>query len=105
MIVNLTPHEITVDDVSFPPAATPARCEEITSSAGYFDSLPLVTKRYGQVVNLPDPYPNTMYIVSMMVRQACPGRPDLASPGDLIRDENGRILGAKNLVVNFPVPF
>ena len=45
------------------------------------------------VVNLPPQAPNTYLIVSLMVRQACPDREDLLSPGAAIRDEKGAIVG------------
>ena len=64
------------------------------------DGIQFVKKTYGKVAGLPDKEDGVMYIVSMMVRQALPNRNDLASPGDIIRDEYGQITGCLNLVIN-----
>jgi len=76
-----------------------ARCTENKNIVGEFESVQLVTNKFGDVYDLPAPLDGTLYIVSMVVRQAI-GRPDLASPGDLIRDAEGKIIGCRNLVVN-----
>ena len=47
-----------------------------------------------------DEQPDVLLIVSAMVRQALPDRKDLASPGDLVRDENGAVIGCGNLIIN-----
>ena len=99
-LVNLTPHEINIGGRVILPSGTVTRCEEITVRVGSFDGIELVQKEYGEVIDLPDLEWNTLYIVSAMVRMAVPGRMDLASPGDLVRDENGKIIGYKNLVIN-----
>jgi hypothetical protein len=100
MLINLTPHAIHLPDRTIEPLGLLARCAEITELAGEFDGVQIVRRRYGQVEGLPDPQNGVIYIVSLLVRMACPERSDLASPGDLVRDENGVIIGAKNLVVN-----
>jgi hypothetical protein len=41
-----------------------------------------------------------LYIVSAMVREACPDRHDLLSPGELIRDGKGNITGCRGFDVN-----
>jgi hypothetical protein len=116
-IINLTPHNIIVNNYNFPPSGTVARCEEITEKNVSLmteggESFQLVKKYYGKVENLPEietykehPLSNynhiaVYYIVSAMVRLAVPDRQDLLSPGDLIRDEKGNIVGCKNLVCN-----
>jgi len=63
-------------------------------------SNPIVTRHYGKVENLPNPLLDTWYIVSHMTRVACPNRFDLLSPGDLVRNEKGEILGCTNFVIN-----
>lgn len=99
-LINLTPHAIHLPGITLPPAAAPARCSEVTAPVGEFAGVPLVRKTYGVVIGLPDPQPDTLYVVSLMVRAACPERSDLASPGDLLRDSEGKVTGAANLVVN-----
>lgn len=104
-IVNLTPHTITVfpfedDPTLIPPSGIVARCQEFQSDAGTFDGLPLVNFSFGSVKNLPAEVPGTLYVVSAMVRLACPDRHDVASPGSFVRDESGAIIGCQNLIVN-----
>jgi len=106
MIKNLTPHRITISDkdqsivLTLPPEDNPARCSEVTKDHGEFDGFPLVLKSYGKVENLPDPEEDVLYIVSKIICDACPDRTDIASPGDLFRDENGEVMWAGSLVVN-----
>jgi hypothetical protein len=99
-IVNLTPHTIHLPNISIEPSGKVARCREFTGSAGVVNGVDLIYRKYGDVEDLPDPDPEIFYIVSMLVRQALPNRHDLGSPGDLVRDETGNIVGARNLVVN-----
>jgi hypothetical protein len=89
-----------IGDRSFPASGMIARCAESTTPAGEFAGLPLVHRAYGAVENLPHPAPDTLYIVSALVREAVPWRTDVASPGDMLRDAEGRILGCTNLIVN-----
>jgi len=55
---------------------------------------------YGEVINLPEFQPGIFYVVSGQVRSAIPGRTDLYSPGDLVRDEAGVVIGCRGLVRN-----
>ena len=97
---NYTPHTININGVRVPSYGIYARCEEITQYVFEIDGIQFVKKTYGKVAGLPDKEDGVMYIVSMMVRQALPNRNDLASPGDIIRDEYGQIIGCLNLVIN-----
>jgi hypothetical protein len=104
--VNLCPHTIHLmqdrwtPTHAWEPSGQVARCVEITRLHHIDDDVQVVTKQYGVVTGLPEPQPDTVYLVSGMVRMAMPERTDLASPGDAIRDEAGRIVGASNLVIN-----
>jgi hypothetical protein len=99
-IVNLTPHAIHLPDRTIEPSGAVARCQEETIQLCSIDGIEFISRRYSDVYDLPDLQPNIIYIVSLLVRQALPDRMDLASPGDLIRDADGKIIGAKNLVIN-----
>lgn len=99
-ILNLTPHVIRLPGLTLQPTGIIPRCVEESISLGSFAGVELVARKYGQVTDLPEPRQGVLLIVSMLVRLAHPEREDLASPGDLVRDGEGRILGAKNLVVN-----
>lgn len=108
--VNLTPHpvrifneigEIVLEVNPMPTMRTPRVFQSnqkdcvLTSAKG--QAIPVYSARYGEVVNLPPPQPDTFYIVSRMVRQAVEGRKDVVCPGVAIRDDNGSIIGAKGL--------
>ena len=99
MIRNLTPHEIKILNKEIPSSGI-ARVSQILTFADTFDGVDLMIAQYENVVDLPDPQDNTLFIVSAMVRNACADRFDLASPGDLIRDDSGNIIGCKNLIIN-----
>lgn len=109
MFINLTPHAVTicstngtilrtipgpVDKNSIP------RISEEVSVVGLHDDIALMTKRYGETVNLPDAQPGVYLIVSGMVRTALPHRYDLVSPGKIVRDAEGKIVGCENFDSN-----
>ena len=99
--INLTPHRINlIQKRLIEPSGTVARCAEITEDAGKIYDIPLIYRRYSDVEGLPEPKDDVMYIVSHMVRVALPERKDLISPGDLLRDCDGNILGCTNFVRN-----
>jgi hypothetical protein len=99
--LNLTPHHINMPDGTvLEPSGILARCEEVSTPVGSIDGNAIITRRYGQVENLPAPEGDVYFIVSHMTRVACPDRLDLLSPGDLVRDEAGNIIGCRNLVIN-----
>lgn len=108
-IINLTPHAINLmpagpdgPTVTIPPSGQVARCavdrvqvDTITVDGGI--SVPVNTTRFGQVSGLPDPQPDTIYVVSALVAQATPDRQDVFIVDDAIRDDQGRIIGARAL--------
>lgn len=101
--INLTPHAIHLPGRVIEISGKISRCDEITSFMGEIDGVEIVYRRYGKVHDLPVFQKDVFLIVSLLVRQACPDRGDLLSPGDLIRDENGQIIGCKNLVANLVI--
>jgi hypothetical protein len=64
------------------------------------DGVAVFLQRTGEVIGLPHPDNDTFFIVSAMVRTAVPGRPDVLSPGDPIRDEAGQIVGCTGFIGN-----
>lgn len=108
-LVNLTPHDIVVyDGVEFftiPASGTVARVavsqEEVHRGLG----VPVVRNAYGEVENLPEPQPDTYFIVSSLVLEAlrkegCT-RTDILAPDTgptAIRDEQGRIAAVRRFV-------
>lgn len=100
MFVNMTPHEININGLTFPASGKIARVTQANVLVGYHEVVELMQACYGKVVDLPDPVDGVVYIVSGKVRAALPERYDLASPGDQIRDADGKIIGVKNLIMN-----
>lgn len=100
-IKNLTPHSIVVilsNDIRYviTPSDSVARCSSSTEVIGEVNGVPLTRTIYGEVVGLPQPKENTIYIVSTLVAQACPDRDDLFIPNEIVRDTNGKIIGCKS---------
>ena len=107
--INLTPHALQVKSLDggfitiLPDAEGPARV--------IYDRLPPEQVRIGgsevavavagpvrEIVGLPDPQPDIVFVVAKAVADAAPaGRGDLMSPGRLLRDEDGKVIGCDGL--------
>jgi len=87
--------------VTIPPSGLVARCatNRVQVDTVYIDgiSVPINRTQFGAVEGLPDPQPDTIYIVSSVVAQAVPERDDVFIVDDAVRDEQGRIIGARAL--------
>lgn len=105
-IVNLTPHDIVVGDVTIPASGNIARCATITEPVDVPGCpVPVVRQYFGAVEGLPAPAPETMYVVSMVCAQAVgDSRDDVYIPGEQIRDEDGKIIGCKSIARLVPPP-
>lgn len=117
LLVNLTPHNVNVIDYgTIPSSGQVARVSVEKTDSGFIDvtcphcvngcehcsnqlAIPvkISTSKFGKVEGLPDPQPGVLFIVSRLVLQACPERTDLVAPGDLVRDENGNVIGCNGL--------
>jgi hypothetical protein len=102
-IVNLTPHPLHIAGVVIQPSGQVARVSEVSERCGMLEygslQIPVIVKRFGDVEGLPEPQDGVIYIVSALTAQAAwaAGRTDVFCPGDLIRDESGRVVGAASL--------
>ena len=102
-IINLTPHTITFFDgagnavLTVEPSGQVARCSVTREKIGEINGIPVNKSRFGEVENLPDPQPDTIFVVSALVAQAIPDRPDIFIVDDTVRDEQGRIIGCRAL--------
>lgn len=107
-IVNLTPHALNLmpggpdgPTVTIPPSGQVARCAvtrvQVDTVTVTGVSVPVNKTQFGTVSDLPDPQPDTIYVVSALVAQAVPNRPDVFMVDDAIRDDQGRIIGARAL--------
>lgn len=103
-ITNLTPHTLNVilpnGTCRAIPSSGVARCAQTSVSAGDHDGIQLVHTQYGTVTGLPEPIAGVLYVVSALVRAAVPERMDVASPGDLVRNDAGAVIGCRNLIMN-----
>ena len=104
-IINLTPHVLNIigadgTTVNIAPEATPARVKSTQTVTSIINGLEVFTTTYGAVEGLPAPAPGVVYVVSRMVKSAVPSRPDVLVPGALVRDTDGRVIGARGLANN-----
>ena len=107
-LVNLTPHALNLmpagpagPTVTIPPSGQVARCAvdrvQVDTVTVNGVSVPVNQTQFGSVSDLPDPQPDTIFVVSALVAQAVPDRPDVFIVDDAVRDNQGRIIGAKAL--------
>lgn len=96
-IVNCTPHPITLLGADgemviteIQPSGIIPRATKTTETVAHVNIdgnlIPVIVPTFGQVSNLPEPEEGTMYIVSLIVQQACPNRTDLLIVEDVVRD-------------------
>jgi hypothetical protein len=97
--VNLTPHDITVivdgKTIVFPKTDKVARCKTATTHVNNIDGIPIYATRFGDVMDLPPMEENKMFIVSALVKDREYTRQDLVSPGNLIRNADGVVVGCQ----------
>ena len=107
-IVNLTPHALNFMPqgpdgpvVTIPPSGQAARCVvnrvQVDTVTVNGITVPVNQTKFGEVSNLPDPRPNTIYVVSALVAKAVPDRQDVFIVDDAVRDDQGCIIGARAL--------
>lgn len=107
-IVNLTPHALNFMPqgpdgpvVTIPPSGQVARCVvnrvQVDTVTVNGITVPVNQTRFGEVSNLPDTRPNTIYVVSALVAKAVPDRQDVFIVDDAVRDDQGCIIGARAL--------
>lgn len=111
MLKNLTPHEMKIFklngtapdlDVVIEASESIARvaCEYIKVDKKV-DGIDLYRPVFSEVTGLPDYEEGVYLLVSAMVREALPLRKDLVSPGQLLRNDKGEVIGCFGLVGNF----
>lgn len=104
--INLTPHEVKIVGgdgrvkAILSPSGVVARVEQTRVQAGHtgaYGGVECWRTSYGEVTGLPPQQDRNGLIVSAMVRMACPGRRDVFSPGELVRDSDGKVIGCRGL--------
>lgn len=110
-LLNLTPHVINIFDLdgtkeilTLEPSGKIARFndnekfirnEEINGS-----SVPVFIHGQSDVLDMPNPEENIIYVVSTPIRIFLKGRDDIASPGELVRNDLGQPIGCRGLIFN-----
>ena len=97
--INCTPHPIVLNNGTvYAPSGQIAR---VSSSHTPLDANGVCRVVYGDLVNVPDPAPDTLYIVSALVLGAS-DRKDLVAPAtghpDCVRDAQGHIVSVPGFV-------
>lgn len=114
-LINLTPHAISLYDRNgerheVAPSGQIARVAQTREDRPAFqlddpispdgDGISRFDTNYstfGQVEGLPEPEKGVAYLVSALVMSAVPDRTDVFAPGELLRDAEGRVIGARGL--------
>jgi hypothetical protein len=103
--VNLTPHAVTLRvgerDLVIPPSGRVARVSSREVPCDPFGDVPTVRREWGAVEGLPDPAPDTIYLVSALVLEHVRGRDDVVAPDTgptAVRDAAGQIVAVRRLV-------
>lgn len=107
VIRNLTPHPVNFLDADghtvrvITPSGPPARAQTTQTDLGEIAGIPVTRTVYGAPEGLPDPQPGVYLVVATLTIQAAraAGRTteDLYAPGELVRDDQGRIVGCRGL--------
>jgi hypothetical protein len=102
-IINKVPHAVYILDDNnnilrvFPKSNGMIRVEEESHDIGEIDGIHICSTIWGDTTDVPDPQDGVYYIVSQLVKNALPERPDLLVPKHVVRDDNGNIIGCRRL--------
>ena len=103
-LINTTPHPVHILDrdgelvLTIPAAPQPLRLEEQVEPWGDLAGIPLVRKSLAASAIFGEPREGVFYIVPLAMAQVY-RRPDLLVPDDLVRDEQGRVIGCRRFAV------
>ena len=110
-LINKTPHKVVLfldnkQKVVLEAADKPVRVRVSSQNVGTLTTrdnkkVPLVLMVFSdKIENLPAPEDGKVFIVSRAVCEALPDRDDLAFVADTVRNKQGRIIGARSLILN-----
>jgi len=106
-IYNCTPHPVTILDKvsrevikSFPKGELIPRLKQGTHSVDTINSIEITETTFGKVEDLPEVKKDTYYIVSRLVLSVCKDRKDLLVPNEMIRTDDGIVIGCASLARN-----
>jgi hypothetical protein len=103
IIINTTPHQVHIVDkdnnvvITFPKGDFNIRLSVDTVDFGTINGVPISKTVFGDPIGLPDFIDGTFFIVSQLVKSALPNRTDLLVPAQVVRDNNGNIIGCQSL--------
>lgn len=109
-LINLTPHVVRLrrfdgSEVVVQPTTPSARVKMKTGTiCASTRGVPVFSApTWDKVENLPDPAPDTLFIVSALVALAVPNRHDVVSPATgpedgCVRDEHGQVWAVTRLI-------
>lgn len=100
-LVNLTPHTLNIETsngtmLEIEPSGTIARVSTECVQVGEVAGIPVFAVQSGEITGLPEPQENVIYVVSSLIASKT-ARADVYGVGKLIRDESGRVIGARGL--------
>lgn len=103
-VINKTPHDVKIvseegETLKVFPSEGTIRLSAKTVEVGEIGGIRLTKTQYGDPEGLPEEADGVYYIVSAMIKAACPDRRDLLVPAEQVRDEVGRIIGCRSLGV------
>ena len=104
-VFNLTPHPLNLvkqdgQVIEIAPSGQLARVEQLREERRAIAGMTVTYSSFGDVVTgLPDPAPGKIFVVSALVlaHPSVQNRIDVFCPGEAVRDEAGKIIGAKGL--------
>lgn len=78
-----------------------AYCKKIRKDVGYITANDIKIKvwkhEYGEVINLPEPEEDTIFIVPVSVAKACPDREDVFIGDEFVKDKDNNYIGLRSL--------
>lgn len=99
--VNLTPHALNIVQsdgsvYALPPSGQVARVATTRTVVNEIDGIEIYETKFGEVEGLPERNGQDLLIVSALVAQRA-NRADVYSPGELVRDGDGKVIGCRGL--------
>ena len=99
--VNLTPHALNIVQAdgsvyTLPPSGQVARVATTRTVVNLVDDIEIYETQFGEVEGLPERNGQNLFIVSALVAQRA-NRADVYSPGELVRDGDGKVIGCRGL--------
>ena len=99
--INLTPHALNIVQAdgsvyTLPPSGQVARVATTRTVVNEIDGVEIYETQFGEVEGLPERNGQDLLIVSALVAQRA-NRPDVYSPGELVRNDAGQVVGCRGL--------